>query len=132
MIIRKPKLFFETAVNPPHLTFNAGEQKKNLPWLHYAEARWDAYEPDFLKIEIGEWLVLLRGYNLGPLFAAIEEHTLQRLSALPDLEQKPEHIHDTFVVEIRFVSKCGKGKAAAAKLGKRTACDAEGDGPASD
>ncbi len=115
MMIRKPRLFFETAVNPPHLTLDAGEQKKNLPWLHYAETRWDAFEPDYLKIEIGEWLVLLRGYNLGPLFTAIEEHSLQRLRALPDLEQKPEHIHDTFVAEIRFVSKRGKATKSSGK-----------------
>ncbi len=115
MIPRKPKLYFDTAAHPTHLTFDSGEQKKNLPWLHYAETRWEMFEPDCLKIEIGEWLVLVRGYNLGPLYVAIEEHTLQRLSARPDLEQKPEHIHDTFVAEIRFLSKRGKAAKTSGK-----------------
>lgn len=101
---RKPKLYFDTAVNPSHVTFDDGkEQRRNLPWMHYVEARWDYTEPDTIKMEIGDWVVFIRGHNLAPLFLAIEEHTLARLRAQPELEQDREHEADTFAVEVRFV-----------------------------
>ncbi len=55
------------------------------------------------KMEIGDWIVFIRGHNLAPLFLAIEEHTLARLRAYPGLEQDREHQSDTFAVEVRFV-----------------------------
>jgi hypothetical protein len=101
--LRKPKLFFDTASNPSHVTFDDGrEQRRNIPWLHYAEGRWDYGEPELIKLRIGECLVLLRGYNLGPLYAAIEERTLLRVRAYPEIGDKPEREPDTFVREIRF------------------------------
>lgn len=101
---RKPKLYFDTAVNPSHVTFDDGkDQRRNLPWMHYVEARWDYAEPDTIKMEIGDWVVFIRGHNLAPLFLAIEEHTLVRLRAQPELEQDREHEADTFAVEVRFV-----------------------------
>jgi hypothetical protein len=102
--LRKPKLHFDAAVQPGHITFDDGKEvRRNIPWLHYVEARWDYAEPDMIMMEIGEWLVLIRGHNLAPLFEAIEEHTLARLRAQPDLENDREHQADTFVVELRFL-----------------------------
>jgi len=101
---RKPKLHFDAVPNPSHVTFDDGkEQRRNIPWLHYVEARWDYAEPDTIKIEIGDWLVIVRGHNLAPLFQAIEDHTLARLRAQPELEQEREHEADTFAVEVRFL-----------------------------
>jgi hypothetical protein len=101
---RKPKLHFDTVDHPSHVTFDDGKtQRRNIPWSHYVEARWDYGEPDVLKVEIGDWQVVIRGHNLAPLFLAIEEHALARLRAQPDLEKDREHEADTFAVEIRFV-----------------------------
>jgi hypothetical protein len=100
---RKPKLHFDTTANPSHVTFDDGrEQRRNIPWLHYAEARWDYGEPELIKIRIGECLVLLRGHNLGPLFASIGERTLQCVRAYPDLRDERERELDTYVWDIRF------------------------------
>ncbi len=72
--LRKPKLHFETAEKPSHITFDDGkEQRRNIPWLHYVVARWDYAEPDLIKFEIGDCVVQLRGHNLEPLFRAIED-----------------------------------------------------------
>lgn len=101
--LRKPKLHFDTGANPSHVTFDDGrELRRNIPWLHYVEARWAYGEPDILKMEIGEWLVVLHGHNLGPLFLAIEDHTLMRVRAQPDLAQDHERENDTFVVQVEF------------------------------
>lgn len=101
--LRKPKLHFDTAANPSHVTFDDGKDlRRNIPWLHYVEARWEYGEPDILKMEIGDWLVMLRGHNLGPLFEAIEDHTLMRVRAQADLGQERERENDTFVTEVRF------------------------------
>lgn len=100
---RKPKLYFDTAANPSHVTFDDGkEQRRNIPWLHYVEARWEYAEPDTIKVEIGDWLVVLSGHNLAPLFLAIEDHTLSRVRAQPELKQDREREIDTFVAEVRF------------------------------
>ena len=105
-LLRKPKLYFDTMAHPSHVTFDDGvEERRNLPWMNYVEARWDHPEPELIKIEIGESVVFLRGHNLGPLFAAIEEHTLLRVRAQPAMETDREHECDTFVSAIRFAVK---------------------------
>jgi len=102
--LRKPKLHFDNAAHPSHVTFDDGkEQRRNLPWHDYVEARWDYAEPDLIMMEIGGWLVLIRGHNLAPLFQAIEEHTLARLRAQPELEHNRDHETDTFAGQIRFM-----------------------------
>lgn len=102
--LRKPKLHFDAAVQPSHVTFDDGKEvRRNIPWSHYVEARWDYAEPDVIKLEIGDWVVFIRGHNLAPLFLAIEEHALERLRAQPEMEQDREHEADTFAVEVRFV-----------------------------
>ena len=101
---RKPKLHFDSSTHPSHVTFDDGkDQRRNLPWHGYVEARWDYAEPDIIMIGIGECLVLVRGHNLAPLFQAIEEHALARLRAQPELENDREHEVDTFAVEVRFM-----------------------------
>lgn len=104
--LRKPKLYFDTMAHPSHVTFDDGvEERRNLSWVNYVEARWDHSEPELIKIEIGERVVFLRGHNLGPLFAAIEDHTLFRVRAQPALETDRERECDTFVSEIHFTVK---------------------------
>jgi hypothetical protein len=100
---RKPKLLFDVVVNPSHVTFDDGKElRRNIPWLHYVEARWDHAELDTIKVEIGDWLIVISGQNLGPLFLAIEDRTLARLRAQPRLREDREREFDTFATEIRF------------------------------
>lgn len=102
-LVRKPKLHFDTVSHPNHVTFDDGKElRRNIPWLHFVEARWAYGEPEILKLEIGEWLVVLRGHNLGPLFLAIEDRTLFRVKAQPDLARDRERESDTFVTQIDF------------------------------
>lgn len=115
---RKPKEHFDTDAHPSHVTFDDGKNvRRNMPWLHYVEARWDYAEPDSIKVEIGDWVVFLSGHNLGPLFAAIENHTLARVRALPELAQDREREADTFVCEIRFVKPAPPPRKGQLELG---------------
>ena len=101
--VRKPKLYFDTAANPSHVTFDDGkEQRRNIPWTLYLEGRWDYAEPDTIKMEIGDWLVVISGQNLAPLFRAIEDHTLTRVCAQLRVGKDSELQLDTFATEIRF------------------------------
>src|SRR3954470_5673969 len=98
--LRKPRLHFETAANPSHVTFDdSKERRRIIPWLHFVEARWDYAELDVIKMEIGDWLVIIRGHNLGPLVQAIEDHTLTRVRAQPELQDDHEREIDTFATE---------------------------------
>ena len=90
-ILRKPKLHFDTEENPSHVTFDDGkDRRRNIPWLHYVEANWDYDEPDVIRLKIGEWIIVLRGNNLGPLYLAIEKRTLARVRAQPDMAEDRE------------------------------------------
>ena len=101
--LRKPREYFDTTAHPSHVTFDDGKAiKRNFPWMHYAETRWLYHELDILRVEIGDWIVVIRGHNLAPLFVAIEEHTLLRLRAQPELAKDRERQIDSFAVEIRF------------------------------
>ena len=110
--LRKPRLHFDVAANPSHITFDdAKEQRRNIPWLHYTEARWEYDDPDTIRMEIGECCVVIRGHNLGPLFRSIEEQTLMRICARPELTENVSCETDTFATEIRFLrcaNKSGK------------------------
>ena len=81
----------------------------HISWLHYEEACWDYAEPDTIRMEIGDCVVVIRGQNLEPLFQAIEEETLMRIRAQPELEQEGEREMDTFAVEIRFLRAAAIG-----------------------
>lgn len=101
---KKGRQFFDTCTRPSHVTFDDGrERKRNLPWAHYVEARWDYEEPEAIYVTIGDWMVILRGHNVAPLYAAIEDHTLMRVVALPQYEEQAAHADDSFVTEIRFI-----------------------------
>jgi hypothetical protein len=103
-VFRKPKHYFDTAAHPSHVTFDDGKhQKRNLPWAHYVEARWDYSEPDVIKVTIGDWLVVITGHNLAPLYVAIEDHALTRIRAHADYDGNVERDADSFATEIRFL-----------------------------
>jgi len=102
-ILRKPKLHFETADRPAHVTFDDGQRLcRILAWSHFSEARWENGNPNTIEIEIGDWLVALRGHNLGPLLIAIGGPTLVLVRAIPTLTNDSEHENDTFVTAIHF------------------------------
>ena len=101
---RKPREFFDTTQHPSHVTFDdAKDWRRNFPWSHYGCAFWSYADPDTIRVEIDEWLVVICGHNLGPLFRAIEEHSLVRVSAHPEWEHDRDRGSDTFVTGIRFV-----------------------------
>ncbi len=115
---RRPKLHFDTAANPSHVTLDDGKQSRhNLPWTHYVEARWDYDEPDTIRIEIGEWVVVMRGHNLEPLYLALEDRSLLRVRAQPALGQDREREQDTFVTELRL-TKSPAGSSAIKRRGQ--------------
>lgn len=98
----KPRLHFDTAARPSHVTFDDGcAIRRNLPWSHYVEAAWEYATPEQMRIEIGDWIVLITGYNLGPLFLAIEEQTLIRLRAFPEFATASGD--ESVATEIRFL-----------------------------
>ncbi len=104
VIMRKPKLHFDTATKPKSVTFDDSLRMRcSFPWQRYVEARWDFAVPDVIRIEIGQWVIVLRGHNLRALFEAIEERTLARVCALPELSRNRACERDTFVTEIIFI-----------------------------
>ena len=103
-VVRKPRNYFDVAARPSHVTFDDGQNvRRNLPWQHYAEARWAYETPELIEVVIGDWLLSLSGHNLGPLYAAIEEQTLLRVTAHPDWDAGPARWTDSFVLQIRFM-----------------------------
>lgn len=102
-LARKPKLYFDTVAAPSHVTFDDGcELRRNFPWALYVGAWWEYKDPDVIKVEIGDWIVIVRGPNLSPLFQAIEEHALLRVCAHPELGEGETPFVDTFALEIRL------------------------------
>ena len=105
VIARKPKLHFDVAESPSHVTFDDGKtQRRNVPWMQYTMACWDYAEPDLIHMEIGDSVVEIRGHNLAPLYLAIEEQTLVRIRAQPDLSNVRDRELDTFATGIRFLA----------------------------
>lgn len=102
--LRKPRNYFDTSTRPVHVTFDDGKHKRrNFPWLHYVEASWDYADRDVIKIFISDLLVLVTGHNLGALYSALEDQSLARVRAQPDLANDREHDADSFVTSIRFL-----------------------------
>lgn len=102
--LRRPKLHFDTGANAGHVTFDdGGRLRRCLPWFDFVEARWTYDDPGTLAVEFGAWLVQVRGHNLEPLFAAIEEQTLLRVRARPELDGDAGSRPDTFATEILFL-----------------------------
>lgn len=100
---RKPRNHFDTLPHPGCITFDDGKvMRRTLPWIHFGEARWTYAEPDVIYIEIAGFLVSIIGYNLGPLFTALEEHQLLRVRAHPEFATSTDHTQDSFATQIRF------------------------------
>ena len=60
-ILRKPRVDFDVAANPRHIAYDdAKEERRNILWLHYTQARWEYDDPDPIRIEIGECCVVIR------------------------------------------------------------------------
>jgi hypothetical protein len=55
------------------------------------------------KSRVGDWLIVITGYNLAPLFVVLEEQTLLRVRAQPELKLDREKEADTFATAIRFL-----------------------------
>lgn len=103
IVQRKSRQFFDTSGHAVHVTFDDGKDwRRNLPWLHFARADWSYADPDTIRVIIDEWLVMICGHNLEPLFRAIEEQTLVRIRAYPDWEHDQNRTVDTFATSIRF------------------------------
>jgi len=104
LVFKKDRQHFETAPHPPHVTFDDGHGiRRNLPWIHFVEARWNAVSGANFSIIIGEWVIAVEGINLEPLFRAIEEATLLRVKAQPELAQDRSCDGDSIVTSIQFV-----------------------------
>ena len=102
--IRKPRMFFEQENRPANVTFDDGDcARKNLPWSHFYSADWNYADPTAIRIEIGDWQVVISGHNLEPLFGAIEAARLARVRAYPEYEHDPTHETDVFAISIRFI-----------------------------
>lgn len=102
--LKKGRHYFDTALRTDHVTFDDGvRHKRNLPWGHYVEGCCDYIEKDAINVTIANWLVMLTGHNLEPLYQAIENRTLARVLAHPNFADDPAHDDDTFVSDIRFL-----------------------------
>lgn len=115
-MFKKGRHFFDTAQRPTHVTFDDGHRKRNLPWMHYVEAKWDDDEPDTIYVTIGNWMVVINGHNLTPLYTAIEEHMLIRVRAHPEFNDDPSHTDDSFATGIRFLKAPESGKRGQTEL----------------
>ena len=102
--LRKPRQYFDTATRPSHVTFDDGaNHRRNFPWMHYVEARWEYADPDAIKVLIGDLLIVVTGHNLAALFTALEDQTLSRIRAQSELAKDREHTADSFATDIRFL-----------------------------
>ena len=103
-VLRKPRHCFDTAPRPSHVTFDDGtRQRRNFPWAHYLEARWEYPEPETIKLTIGDVLVVIVGHRIETLYKAIADHTLSWVCAHPEYAGDAERAADSFVTEIRFL-----------------------------
>jgi len=112
LAFKKPRQHFEVATHPSRVTFDDGKIERSLPWISCGEVTRDSSDPDIIRVEIGDWIVVLRGYNLEPLFNALEEQSLVRLRAAPELAQNSERDSDSFVTQIRFMRAMALGPKA--------------------
>jgi len=86
------------------VTFDDGQPwRRNLPWSRYTGANWDYADPETIRVEIGDWQVVICGHNLESLFKAIETEQLQRIRAHPEFANDPNREPDVFATSIRFV-----------------------------
>jgi hypothetical protein len=103
-VIRKPRLFFDEGAHPSGVTFDdGGRVRRNVPWSHFRCAEWDYEDPTLIRVEIGDWQVVISGHNLAGLFEAIESERLIRVQAHPEFAEDPAHEMDVFATSIRFI-----------------------------
>lgn len=101
---RRTRRYFDEEPRPAGVTFDDGERSRwNLPWMRFAGAGWDHSDPATIRMEIGEWQVVITGHNLEPLFRAIEQGRLARVRAHPEFADDPAHEDDVFATSIRFI-----------------------------
>ena len=102
--LRRPKMFFDEGQHPPSVTFDDAESiRRSLPWSHFHSADWDYVDPTAIRIEIGEWQVVISGHNLESLFGAIAAARLARVKAHPEFADDPAHEVDVYATSIRFI-----------------------------
>src|SRR5438477_380930 len=87
--VRKPRQHFDTAPRPQHVTFDDGRgQRRNFPWMRYAEARWDYdMEPDVIHVLIADWLVVIRGHKC--FFSAPTRLISRRCGRIEGVGERP-------------------------------------------
>ncbi len=103
-IARRPRMFFEEDIRAVHVTFDDGQRcRRNLPWSHYQGAEWHYADPGVIRLEIGDWQVVISGHNLAPLLTAVENARLAQVRAYPEFADDPAHEVDVFATSIRFI-----------------------------
>jgi hypothetical protein len=115
LAFKKPRQHFDTATHPSRVTFDDGKIERSFPWISCGEVVRENSDPNIIRVEIGEWIVVLHGYNLTPLFTALEEQTLLRVRAAPDLANNAERESDSFVTGIRFLRPVPAGSQSKRK-----------------
>lgn len=118
---QRPRMFFDEGNRPPTVTFDDGESTwQNMPWTHFRCAIWGYADPDTIRVEIGDWQVVISGHNLKALFEAIETARLARVRARPEFADDPAHESDVFATSIRFIyqedAAQRRGRAAQLRL----------------
>lgn len=119
--VRRPKMFFDEDAHSAGMTFDDDEScRRNLPWSHFHSADWDYTDPTAIRVEIGDWQVVISGHNLEPLCRTIEVARLARVRAHPDFADGPAHEADVFATSIRFIHLASvspkRGRAAQLRL----------------
>jgi len=115
--IRRARTFFEEDTHPPAVTFDDGESsRRNIPWSHFQCAEWDYSDPTTIRVEIGDWLVVISGHNLETLFATIEAARLKRVRAHPEFADDPAHEADVFATNIRFIHQVSASQGGQLRL----------------
>jgi hypothetical protein len=116
-VTRKPRMYFEEGAHPAGVTFNDGERaRRNLPWSHFRCADWDYADPTAIRVEIGDWQVVIDGHNLESLFRAIEAARLIRVQPHPEFAEDPAYEIDVFATSIRFIHLASAKGGGAAQL----------------
>jgi hypothetical protein len=103
-VLRRPRTYFDEGQHAPNVTFDDGESiRRSLPWSHFHSSEWGYADPTAIRVEIGEWQVVISGHNLEALFRTIEAAKLLRICAHPEFSDDPAHEADVFATRIRFI-----------------------------
>jgi hypothetical protein len=63
-------MFFDEGNRPPTVTFDDGESTwQNMPRTHFRCAIWGYADLDTIRVEIGDWQVVISGHNLKALLS---------------------------------------------------------------